>query len=424
MHQFSNLFTYLLNVIKLVNILREIGVEDHSDKAYAWQKPDGTFVHINYSHDSEAFKLVGGDPKNDHTLMLWKRGWQRITYATKLSVIYANNEVQQPNDKQKAKLIELAVKLGFQSVVWDGGRNKKDKVIWSAHDVLEENDEERHKKLAYSWQEPDGNFIPIDYSHGSDALIYARGDAKDDNIANLWRKGWQRITYYGRAIYANNEFHLPNDIQTRKLIELAMRMEFEKVEWDGGEKTKILWSVHDILEESVNNLNRTKRLIPLIKLANRYNTFEEFERDYQGKNYHGIYWHLTNQPNFQINPTQSPTDLSTLSFGKSSTPGLMVSTDLSNWYSTFRGTRKYAAQIDLSDLTPNVDYRHVGRGFGHEIFVFKPEKAKVVKTYPIKNALAINLRDYKEVFPQSQDELKRLYWFAKQKSSSLPKTSW
>ena len=283
----------------------------------------------------------------------------------------------------------------------------------------------KEKRLAFSWQEPDGNFVPIDYSH-KEAYRYARGGAEDEAIVMLWKKGWQRITHYDTAIYANNEFTPPNDKQKIKLIELATILHSETVEWDSGSNkgTKIIWSVHNILEESVDNLSRKKRLIPLIKLANRYNTFEEFERDYQGKNYHGIYWHLTNQPNFQINPTQSPTDLSTLSFGQSKTPGLMVSTDLSNWYATFRGTRKYAAQIDLSDLTPDVDYRHVGRGFGHEIFVFKPEKAKVVKTYPIKNALAINLRDYKEVFPQSQDALKKLYWFAKQKNSSLPKTSW
>jgi hypothetical protein len=280
----------------------------------------------------------------------------------------------------------------------------------------------KEKRLAFSWQEPDGNFVPIDYSH-KEAYRYARGGAEDEAIVMLWKKGWQRITHYDTSIYANNEFSPPNDKQKSKLIELATILHSETIEWDSGSNkgTKIIWSVHNILEESVDNLSRKKRLIPLIKLARHYNTFEDFQKDYQLKNFHGIYWHLTKESDFKINPNHSPMDYSTLSIGDSGTLGLMVSTDLSNWREYFR-SRKYAAQIDLSDLKPNTDYKQVTRGFGHEIYVFKPEGAKVVKTYPIRNALAINLRDYKEVLPKSQDELKKLYWFAKQ-DSLLPKSS-
>jgi len=274
---------------------------------------------------------------------------------------------------------------------------------------------DKEKRLAFSWQEPDGNFVPIDYSH-KEAYRYARGGAEDEAIVMLWKKGWQRITYYDTAIYANNEFNPPNDKQKSKLIELAVILHRETVEWDSGSNkgTKIIWSIHNILEESVNNLYRTKSLIPLIKLSKHYNTFEEFERDYQGKNYHGVYWHLTNNPDFKINPTQSPTDLSSMAMGGSKEPGLMVTTDLGNWYETFKKLRKYAALIDLSNLKPNVDYRYVGRGFGHEIYVFKPQGAKVIKTYPIKNAMDIQRRFYKSVLPQSQEELKQLYDLAKQ----------
>lgn len=281
---------------------------------------------------------------------------------------------------------------------------------------------DKEKKLAFSWQEPDGNFVPIDYSH-KEAYRYARGGAEDEAIVMLWKKGWQRITYYDTAIYANNEFTPPNDKQKSKLIELATILHRETVEWDSGSNkgAKIIWSVHNILEESVDNLSRTKRLIPLIKLARYYNTFEDFEKDYQLKNFHGIYWHLTKYPDFKIDPNYSPKDYSTLSVGDTGNLGLMVSTHLDNW-STYFPSRKYAAQIDLSDLEPNIDYRKVTRGFGHEIYVFKPEKAKVIKTYPLRNALAINLRDYKQVLPRSQEELKKLYWFAKQ-GSLLPKTS-
>ncbi len=274
---------------------------------------------------------------------------------------------------------------------------------------------EQLKKLAYSWQKPDGTFIPVKREHGLDALKHVGGDPKDDNVVILWKRGWQRIFYYGTDLNVHNEFYQPNDKQKVRLIELAIQLGFEKVEWDGGDKgDKILWSVHDVLEESIQNLSRTKRLIPLIKLARQYNTFENFYNDYQFKNYHGIYWHLTNNPNFRIDPKHSPSDLSSLAIGGSGEPGLTLSTDLGNWYSIFKKSRKYAAQIDLSDLKPNVDYRDTTRQFGHEIYVFKPEKVRVVKVYPIKNAMAINLRDYKKVLPQSIDELKKLYYLAKQ----------
>ena len=146
----------------------------------------------------------------------------------------------------------------------------------------------------------------------------------------------------------------------------------------------------------------------LAKAAKHYKNFKEFETDYTLKNFHGIYWHLTIDPNFKINLNQVPTDLSSLSSG-TSTPGLMVTTHISNWDATFERSRLYVAQIDLSDLKPNVDYINVKRGFGHEIFVFKPVGAKVVKVLPIKNALRRNHDDYKSILPKSSEELKILW---------------
>jgi hypothetical protein len=130
----------------------------------------------------------------------------------------------------------------------------------------------------------------------------------------------------------------------------------------------------------------SKWLTPLVKLARQYNTFREFEMDYMGKNYHGLYWHLTHTPDFKISSNYSPIDASSLSSTTSKDPGLMVTTHISNWDDTFQKTRKYAALIDLSDLKPNVDYKNVARGFGHEIYVFKPEGAKLIDVMPISKA--------------------------------------
>lgn len=177
--------------------------------------------------------------------------------------------------------------------------------------------------------------------------------------------------------------------------------------------------INKLIKETIKEFTETSnkvspRLIYLAKLAKHYKTFEEFENDYQLKNFHGIYWHLTTNPNFVINPKQSPTDLSSLAGGSRGEPGLMVSTDISNWHATFNGLRQYAAQIDLSDLIPNMDYRDVKRGFGHEIYVFKPEGVKVIKVLPISKALKQNYDDYRRNLPQNREQLKRLYDLAHQ----------
>lgn len=408
-------------MIKLINILKEAKAKNYRDEAYAWQKPDGTFVPIEYSHGSDAFKYVGGDPKADHTVILWKKGWQRIAYSPSLLIIYAHNEFYPPSDTQIEKLIELAKKRDFQKVEWDGG--KKNKILWSIHDALQESNGK--ESATYSWQKPDGDFLPVKASHNIDAYLFhisaEEKKSRNDVFEILWKRGWQRVVpnFADEILYVTNKFALPNDRQKTALLHLAIEKGFDAVKWtDGAGKSKILWSKRDRLEESVSdNLSRTKRLIPLIKLARQYKTFEEFERDYQTKNYHGIYWHLTDNPNFKISPTYAPIDLSSLAWGASER-GLMVTTDLGNWFEVFGQKRKYAAQIDLSDLVPNTDYKHTTRGFGHEIYVFRPEKAKVIKVYTVGNALAVSLRDYKKVLPQSLEELKKLYYFAKGMSST------
>lgn len=166
--------------------------------------------------------------------------------------------------------------------------------------------------------------------------------------------------------------------------------------------------IETLQEFSETSKKVSPRLIYLAKAAKHYKNFEEFEKDYTGKNFHGIYWHLTVDPNFKINPNQVPTDLSSLSSG-TSTRGLMVTTHISNWDATFERSRLYVAQIDLSDLKPDVDYINVKRGFGHEIFVFKPESAKVIKVLPIKKALRRNYEDYKSVLPSNSEQLKKLW---------------
>lgn len=122
-------------MIKLTNIINEIGDELLKKKAYSWQKPDGDFIPVQYSHGSDAFKIGGGKPNEDHIMNLWKKGWQRVTFSKPLG-LYAHNEVMMPNEKQKARLIELAQELELEKVEWDAGEDYK--VLWATYDFLEE----------------------------------------------------------------------------------------------------------------------------------------------------------------------------------------------------------------------------------------------------------------------------------------------
>lgn len=102
------------------------------------------------------------------------------------------------------------------------------------------------ERKIYSWLTPSGAFLPIKYSHGSDAAIFT-GNAKDP-IMDAWKKGYMRIIYMGDTLVANNEVCPPNDKQKRVLINLANESTFiNKLEYDGGENSHLLWTINDQL---------------------------------------------------------------------------------------------------------------------------------------------------------------------------------
>jgi hypothetical protein len=151
----------------------------------------------------------------------------------------------------------------------------------------------------------------------------------------------------------------------------------------------------------------------LARMAQQSNTFDEFQhRWFQGQ--HGQYWHLTSDPDFEVNPEQVPRDASTIAGGGPQDPGLMVTEDVAGWDETLNPefgprTRNYAAEIDLSEMEYGVDYRVTTRGFGNEIFVFAPEKAKVLRTIPLDDAIKANEDYFDNILPQSKSELRDLY---------------
>jgi hypothetical protein len=92
----------------------------------------------------------------------------------------------------------------------------------------------------------------------------------------------------------------------------------------------------------------------------------------------------------------------------------MVTEDVGLWNETLNPesgprTRNYAAEIDLSGMEYGVDYQVTTRGFGNEIFVFTPEKAEVVRTIPLDDAIQASDEYFNEILPQSKSELLDLY---------------
>lgn len=126
------------------------------------------------------------------------------------------------------------------------------------------------------------------------------------------------------------------------------------------------------------------KLRPLAEEAVKYDTFDEFETAFLTEIKHGRYYHITDNPNFVLDPTKVPTDMSSLAGGGLQTPGFMITSDLPTWVEQFPG-RKYVAIVDMSQV-PKEMYRQVKRGFGNEFWVDDLSKIKVEKVVSLAEA--------------------------------------
>lgn len=217
----------------------------------AWQKPDGNFLPIKYSHPSDALDYVGGDPRGDATVVLWKRGWNRVTSGMTDAgkTIFVQNEFSIPNDKQKSELINKAEELEYVEVVYIGSDDGKPRTIWSKHDVLQEEEEPTKERKSTSWLTSGGVFLPVTGNHHGFAMRITGNVANPEAI--LWKKGWQRVTYYSRGtLFVENHYMPPNEFQLPKLIDLVIELDFDELKYDNGkDRDTILWSKEDVLEE-------------------------------------------------------------------------------------------------------------------------------------------------------------------------------
>jgi len=160
----------------------------------------------------------------------------------------------------------------------------------------------------------------------------------------------------------------------------------------------------------------------LVKHAKFFKNFKEFSTYFSIKIGHGYYWHLTDNPNFEISDKTGPRDMSSMSNGKIDGYGdLMITSDLEYWdehYNTDRDTwkrniiRPYVVLFNPINIEPN-KLEQVGRGFGNEVYLKKEDAAKLIQVgvYNLKYAKALD-RKFHNLIPNSESQLKEIYDYA------------
>ena len=143
------------------------------------------------------------------------------------------------------------------------------------------------------------------------------------------------------------------------------------------------------------------------------------------------YWHITHDPHFQIDPSRTPSDLSSMSMEADHEPALMFTDDPHGWASVFHShpdelgveyentnPRLYAAEIEPygqmgATNSEEGDYWPVNRGFGSEYYMPNPSPHVVRRVVPLTQALT-------EAEPSWNPKGAN----AKQADSWAPKTQW
>lgn len=167
-----------------------------------------------------------------------------------------------------------------------------------------------------------------------------------------------------------------------------------------------------IIEKSIENIKSPEDVFSgLYADALKAPSFEDFKKDYTQQIKHGKYYHITEDPNFRIDPEKGASDTMSYSTSKPKKGSLMVTSDLPYWAAGYGDSRKYVAEIDMSDV-PRNQYEQVNRGQGNEFFIENASKAKVKRVVPLDEAIE-EADAYNKQIPQSEEELREFYNAAK-----------
>ena len=168
-------------------------------------------------------------------------------------------------------------------------------------------------------------------------------------------------------------------------------------------------------------------LYPLKREALKFDNFKDFSTSYSVYGNHGLYFHLTDNPNWKYNSEIGSRDMSSMADGYSQKGSFMVTSDMEGWdyYYNFDDedkprtshTRDYVALIDLGDVKYHIGF---GRGFGHEIYIYPNEakKAILLDVLPIKEA-RIFYKKWREIMPESEKSLLKLWKEAHQTTEKM-----
>ena len=158
-------------------------------------------------------------------------------------------------------------------------------------------------------------------------------------------------------------------------------------------------------------------LYPLKREALKFDNFKDFSTSYSVYGNHGLYFHLTDNPNWKYNSEIGSRDMSSMADGYSQKGSFMVTSDMEGWdyYYNFDDedkprtshTRDYVALIDLGDVKYHIGF---GRGFGHEIYIYPNEakKAILLDVLPIEES-RIFYKKWREIMPESEKALLKLW---------------
>lgn len=96
----------------------------------------------------------------------------------------------------------------------------------------------------YGWLSPTGVFNSIKGmgNHGDYAKFHT-GLNWPDSINKMFKERWQRITFSGQDVYVHNSIHPPTDFQIKKLKDLAIENEYNRIIYDNEDTNKVIWDI-------------------------------------------------------------------------------------------------------------------------------------------------------------------------------------
>lgn len=113
------------------------------------------------------------------------------------------------------------------------------------------------RERSHGWMGPSGRMINVDDTHMSKAMELVPNWKRDnqDPFEVLWEQGFLRVTYmYDGTLIAHNEKRPPNERQMAALKDMAIEGDHSQIEWDGGDRQKLLWTDQDALQESLDDV--------------------------------------------------------------------------------------------------------------------------------------------------------------------------